>query len=456
VALINIGGLATGLDTNKIVSQLVALERQRSVGLLETQRLEAQGRQIALQTFNTKVLAFRTAVEQLRSASDVIAKSATSSNGDLVTATAGKGALNGVTALTVSALARGAIATATTGTSGASAAVASGSGSFAFQVGSGAVQSVALDASTTLEGLAASINELGAGVTASVINIGTAATPDFRLHLATQGTGTSNALTVITDDTTLGLAVTQTAANASFTLSGFADPLSRETNTFDDVLPGVTLELRGTGGPATIAVGTDVDATTARVSGVVDAFNEIVKFFAAESVITQDAESEDRTIQAGPLAFDRTVRTILDTLRGKVSDTIAGLSGTYSLLTELGIDTQQNGTLVFDQAEFKTALAGDENGVAALFGGAGGVDGVADRLYDFLTGITESGGLIEIGTKTVKDRIASLEERILAGERNLNQFEANLQASFVSLEVLVGSLQSQGAFLESFFGGNKS
>jgi flagellar capping protein FliD len=64
--------------------------------------------------------------------------------------------------------------------------------------------------------------------------------------------------------------------------------------------------------------------------------------------------------------------------------------------------------------------------------------------------------LIEIGTKTVTDRIASLGERILAGQRNLDQFEANLQASFVSLEVLVGSLQSQGAFLESFFGGNKS
>ena len=68
---ISIGGLATGLKTNDIIDQLVALER-RSVDLLEAQRLQAKAQQKALQTFNTKVLAFLTVVDKVRTADDVL------------------------------------------------------------------------------------------------------------------------------------------------------------------------------------------------------------------------------------------------------------------------------------------------------------------------------------------------------------------------------------------------
>lgn len=456
MGILSIGGLATGLDTNTIVDQLVALERRRAVGSLQTQKLEAEAHEIALQSFNTRILTLLTAVDKLRDANDVLARKATSSNTDLVTASAANGAAPGATSITVTAVAQGAIATSATGTASVDDTVASGSGSFAFQVGSGSVQSVALDTSTTLQGLATSINELNAGVTATVINIGTESTPDHRLHLATAGTGLSNNLAIITDDTTLGVAVTQGAANASFTISGFAAPLSRETNSFDDVLPGVTLNLLGTGGPTAVTVTTDADATAGLVDDVVKAYNDLVAFVAAESNVEQITDSEDRDVSAGPLAFDRTVDSILDSLRANVSDPVSGLPGAYSILAQLGVDTQQDGTLAFDQVEFKEALASDEAALSQLLGGTGGVDGVADRLHDYLSGVTQAGGLIEISTGSLSDRITSLEDRILAGERNLDQFEDSLRASFVSLEVLVSSLQTQGAFLQSFFGTNQN
>ena len=79
MGILNIGGLATGLDTNTIVDQLVALERQRAVGSLETQKLQAEAREIALQTFNSKVLSLLNAVDKLRDANTVLARTATSS-----------------------------------------------------------------------------------------------------------------------------------------------------------------------------------------------------------------------------------------------------------------------------------------------------------------------------------------------------------------------------------------
>ena len=58
---ITFGGLATGLDTNSIIDQLTALERGRRVGLLEQKQTEAQVRQGALQSFNSKIASLRSA-----------------------------------------------------------------------------------------------------------------------------------------------------------------------------------------------------------------------------------------------------------------------------------------------------------------------------------------------------------------------------------------------------------
>lgn len=304
MATINIGGLATGLDTNAIVSQLVALERRRAVDLLRVQQLDAESRRSALGTFQGKVAALLAAVDALRDPQSALGRKATSSDDSIVRATAGSGALPGTTEITVVTLARGSIATSASGKAGADATVAAGSGTFSFRLGSGDVQSVAVDATTTLSGLAAEINALGAGVTATVVNVGTAAAPDYRLRLASRATGSSNDLAIVTDDTDLGVAVTQSASDARFTVSGFATELTRESNVVNDVVPGVTLTLAAVGGPVAIAVETDVDQVAADVEAVVTAFNDLAGYVAQQSQVTQDTGSADRDVSAGPLAFD--------------------------------------------------------------------------------------------------------------------------------------------------------
>src|SRR5215212_7505786 len=103
---ITIGGLATGLDTDGIVTQLVGLERQRSLTPLTTQKTDANTRRIALQTFNGKVAALLTAIKKLKDPDDVQIRKATSSNESVLTATAGSGARSGATEITVQNLAR--------------------------------------------------------------------------------------------------------------------------------------------------------------------------------------------------------------------------------------------------------------------------------------------------------------------------------------------------------------
>lgn len=454
MANITIGGLATGLDTDSIVSQLVALERQRGVGQLQTQKADANTRRIAFQTFNGKVAALLTAVNKLKNPDDVAIRKATSSNESVLTAKAGVGAHSGSTEITVHNLARPAIASSANGKAAATSTVATGSGNFSFRIGaSGPVQTVAVDTTTTLQGLATAINALDAGAVASVVNVGTTGSPDFRLRLASESPGTDAAVSVVTDDTTLGVAVSQTALNASFSVAGFDDPLTRSSNTVSDVIPGVTFDLLDDGGPVTITVGSDAEATIGQVDAVVKAFNDIVTFVAGESEVTQDTESDDRTVKLGPLALDSTVRGVMDSLRRLISDPAAGAgTGDFSVLAQVGITTARDGTLTFNQATFRSELASRGSDVAKLFGGGGSTTGVADRLSDYLTAVSQSGGLIDVRNTTVANEIRSLEDRISAGQRSLDAFEENLRAQFTSLEVLVQSLKSQGSFLTSALG----
>lgn len=452
MATISIGGLATGLDTNTIVSQLVRLERRRAVDLLQIDQLDQQAKQSAFATFGTKLADLLSAVDALRDPSSALARTATSSDADTIGATAGSGALVGTTEISVTQLARNAIAVSGTGVASETATIATGTGSFSFRIGSGDLQTIALDATTTLEQLASNINALGVGANATVVNLGTSSAPDYRLRLATRESGLSNALTIATDDTTLGVTVTQTAQNASFTVSGFATAFSRESNVVNDVVSGVTLTLKDTGGPISIGVATDAAQVTKDVQSVVTAYNALVAFVDEQSEVSQDTSSDDGDVTSGPLAFDGTVRSIMDGLRSAVSSAVEGLTGDYTLLAEAGLESTQDGTLKLDASKLAAALASDEEGVSQLFGGLGAIGGAFDRVHDYLTGVSSSDGLLAARNKSITDNLATLTERIAAGERSVAAFEQDLRDQFTRLEVLVSQLQSQGAFLTSALG----
>ena len=453
MATITIGGLATGLDTNKIVDQLVQLERRRSVDLLSIDQLDQQAKQSALATFGTKLADLMAAIDKLRDPANALARTATSSDSTVIGATAGSGALVGSTDITVSKLARNAIAVSANGLTSSTATVASGSGSFSFKIGTGDTQTVAVDATTTLEGLASQINALGAGANATVVNLGTDASPNYRLRLASRDTGLSNDISIVTDDTNLGVAVTQAAQNAEFTVSGFATTFSRESNVVNDVVSGVTLTLNKEGGPVKIGVTTDAAAVTDNVKAVVTAYNALASFVDAQSEVSQDTTGSDGDVTTGPLAFDTTVRTIMDGLRNAISSKVDGLSGDYSLLAETGLTSTKDGTLSLDASKLADALASDEEGVSQLFGGLGTTAGAFDRVYQYLSDATGTGGLLEARNKSITDNLARLTDQIAASERSVSAFEANLRSQFSSLEVLVNNLKSQGSLLTSALSG---
>jgi flagellar hook-associated protein 2 len=447
--VISIGGLATGLDTNTIIDQLVKLER-RPLDLLERQIAATQATKSSVASVSTKLAALRTAAQALGTVDRVLVRKASSSAETVLAATAGAGAARGSTTIAVTQLARGSVAGATVGVASATSTVAGGAGTFEFKVGSGAVQSVAVDASTTLQGLADAINALGAGVTATAVNLGTSSSPDYRLEIVSQNTGAATTLTIVNDATTLAVQTSQAGLDAQFTLSGFAGTFSRETNTFSDVLPGVTIDLRSLG-TATITVTDDTDGIVEQVQGLVTAFNDLATFVAGESTVEQKESGDD--VQVGSLATDTTVKRILARLHGVFSGTVAGATTQYVNLSSLGLATQQDGTIKFDEAKFRAALAADPTAVAQVFAGNGTATGVANDLVTFVGEATGAGGVLAKRTSALDEQIRSLQEDVDDGQRRVDAFEASLVAQFSALETLVSDLQSQSGFLLSALAG---
>jgi flagellar hook-associated protein 2 len=183
-APITITGLASGLNTSSIISQLVANESTVNNQLV-TQVSSLQSQLSAWQTFNADLLSLQSASAALGSQSLYTAVQAASSNPSTATATTSAGATAGTHALTVNTLAASQEVLSTSFNSATSQIGASGTISINGQ-------QIALTSSETLSDIATSINNSNAGVTATVLNVGTGNT---RLSLTANNTGNVNAIT---------------------------------------------------------------------------------------------------------------------------------------------------------------------------------------------------------------------------------------------------------------------
>jgi len=442
VAILSFSGLATGLDTGTIVDQLTSI-RRRSLDLQIARQDEREATRGAFSTFESKLLAVKTALKDLRTPADVLVKSASSSDTDVLTAAAGSGAANGVTTVTVTQLATASRATAATGRAATTSTVASGSGTFQFRVGSGDTQTVNLTAATTLQELVDAINDLNAGATASAINVGTPASPSYRLQIVAHETGTTSNVTIVNDGTDLSISATA-ANNARFRVTGFSNTIERASNTVNDVIPGVTLVLKKSGSSAQVTVTDDSSAVRANVQAVVDAFNDLNEFLRENTTITR-VDDDDSTY--GALATNPSVRGVQEQLREDIRTSITGTSGGVTTLSQIGIATQADGSLDFDTATFDSEFAANPLGVGQLLGGVGTGDGVADLLHATITEMTRSGGLLDGVQQDLDEDIRTADDAIAVGERAIEAFRADLEATFAALETAISTIQAQGNYL---------
>lgn len=258
---------STNINVSGIVSQLMSLE-QRPISLLNAKEASYQAKLSAYGSISGALSGFQGAISILNSAIRTQALSATSSDSTTLTASAASTAAAGVYGIDITALAQaqrlvaaGQVSDTTTIGLGAATTVTFDAGTIsggafdpvtgtytgaAFASNGGVTHTVTIDSSNnTLQGIRDAINKANVGVTASIINDGSA-TP-FRLVLSSSTTGVANSTKItVTGDATLStllaqdpaagqnLSQTTAAQNAALKINGIA--LSKSSNTITDAI----------------------------------------------------------------------------------------------------------------------------------------------------------------------------------------------------------------------------
>jgi flagellar hook-associated protein 2 len=441
-------GIGSGLDINGLVAQLVAAEKanpQRQITRAQTATVTTIS---ALATLKGAMATFNTSLDPLKSVDVFASRTATSSDQDYFTASAGKGAASGVYDVQVESLASAHQLSSNAFASGQSQVVGTGTltvnlgtKSFSVEVGSN---------NNTLANIRDAINNATDNddlVTATIVN----AADGAHLVLSSVTSGASNAISVSQAGGDGGLASLEYNPQLTTNYRQLRAPSDAEAwiagerhtsnnNTFIDAVDGVTINLikADPGEIKTVTIANDAAATTAKVKTFVEQFNALSK--QVTSLRGYDAASK----KGGPLLGDAMLRTIESELRTKLVDPVAGTTGAYQTLASVGITTQKDGTLKLDTEKLAAAMSADFDGVAKLFGSE---NGVAARMSAALTPRLATDAELDVRTKRLNTQSLAIQKQQEQLEARMVKIEARYKAQFNALDSLLSKLGSQSSYL---------
>ena len=455
----------SGVDTASLVTSLVQAQFAAKTAALTAKSDTITAQISGASTLMSNVSQFAAALKSLATGG-TIQTQPVSSNASVVTATALSGAkLSGLSSsISVAQLASGQVARTTTPV--ATRTTALGTGQLTLTLGTatydntpamtgftaGAGGPVTIDivaGSENLDGIAAAINAKAAGVTASVVT-----DADGSAYLSLKGaSGAAQAFTLAaTDDPTgnlaqlnvgvgaTGTALTSGAQNARLTVDGVT--VERGSNTIDDLVAGVKLQLTGVSTvPVSLTSTTPTDALKGAVTDFVDTYNQMLK-----------ALNEQIDPKTGPLRGDTAAQSLLRSLRALTTTPILSgvATGTPTTLGEVGVKTNRDGTLSVDTNTLTHALSVAPDAVEAMFSfSSNSTDGLTAALNSI--SLATSSTLFGLGasTRRYNELASSIAKQQDAISVQSDAMTTRLTQQYASMNAKVAAYKSTQAFLKN-------
>lgn len=458
MATISSPGIGSGLDVKSIVSQLVALEKQ-PLTAMQVQAATIQTRISVFGQIKSLVSTLSDAAGTLASLTTYNAVKASSSNSKSVAATAIGGTAANSFSVTVDSLAK-----AQSTASGALLPVggALGAGtlrlqlgqwtvvpvSFAPQLGTAAID-IDVSASDTVEDVASKINGAGAGVTATVLN--DASGQRLLLRSSSTGEAAGFELSIVSDADGLpadaaGLSrlvsgsSIQYGEDARITINNI--PVSSATNTFADVVSGVTLTA---GEVSASPVEITVEPDRGVVKRAVDAF--VAAYNAVNQALNEQTKYDPSSKAAGLLQGDSTAIGLQRALRGILQSTTTGSA--YARLADVGVTQQLGGDLAVDSARLEAAAANGDalKNLFRIDNANVMTNGVALKFKTFAQGVLATDGLFSTKDASLKRSLdLNAREQTRLNEK-VARVETQLNRRYSALDVQLNSLNALNAYV---------
>jgi flagellar hook-associated protein 2 len=441
-------GVGSGLDLGSIVSGLMSVEKQ-PLTALKTRQSTVESRISALGTLKSALASLQTAAGNLiPGTTQTLAEkfssfTAKSADETIATATAKSGVAATKYTLTNITLASAEQVRKTETALGIPSGT--GSGTLSIKVGSGDSVDVSVTNGASLTDIAKAINSSKAGITASVINDGTAK----HLVITAKESGANNTIS-ITGSTgwqgfnfrpssasadTNSWVSQQAATSASVDVNGLT--ITSQSNTISDAVSGLTINLLKAS-----SAGTTINVTQDNTSSITSALNAFVTAYntAASSMKSMGAYNATTKV-AGALQGDAVLRSA----QAQVSRLVTAKYGTGDLqtLSDLGISLQKDGTLKLDSTKLNKAIEADFSAVTDM------VAAVGTGFKTGLNSLIDSTGSVTSASESANRMVKELQKRQAAMQDRLDKIEERYFKQFSALDTMIAGFNQTSSSLAS-------
>jgi flagellar hook-associated protein 2 len=287
----------------------------------------------------------------------------------------------------------------------------------------------------TLSSLADAINSSGANVTATIVNLGSPAAPDYKLSL--QSTKLGDIAIQLNDGAQDLLGTLATGSQAQYQVNGQpGTPISSDSRTVT-IAPGLTVDLLQAG-DSNVVVSNSGSAQSNALSSFVAAYNAAV-----------DELGANRGQGGGPLVGDPLIFTLAQSLRN-ISG-FSGGTGSVQNLTDLGITFDKTGHLSFDQSVFESVSAAHPSDVSAFLGSAstvGFLKAATDAVNTLEDPVT---GIIQTTMASAQTAFNNQNQKIADEQARIDSLTTSLTAKMSAADALIANLEQQATYFTNLF-----
>ncbi|MDR1099638.1 MAG: flagellar filament capping protein FliD [Treponema sp.] len=256
--------------------------------------------------------------------------------------------------------------------------------------------------------------------------------------------------------------------------------IKRPSNSIDDLIPGVTLNVRGISDrPVTLGIQPDREGVKNSIISLVGNYNRLM---AEINVLTRNdnriieelsylsaEEQEEMRKRQGAFSGDSTLNQFKNTLqRTAASPYPTSEERDLALLSQIGVGTdvrrsgggsydpsRLRGYLEIDEKVLDEAIAAKLPAIQQLFGSDTNGDLIIDSGLAYMVDtlakpFVESGGLISLKTGTIDSRISQDKRRIDTMERQLAAKEAALKLQYGQMEGAYNRMERMATSLDQF------
>lgn len=254
--------------------------------------------------------------------------------------------------------------------------------------------------------------------------------------------------------------------------------VKRDGNSIDDVIPGVTLNLKQRGSrPVSVNITSDNESIKNSIIGFVGSYNALMTELQIltrydDSVIDEieyftDDERKEAEEKLGKFQGDLTLMQMRTKIQNIMTESYPVENQAFALLDQIGISThsanvqgasdvsRRRGYMEIDEEKLESAIESHSEEIEDLFGYDADNDyvidtGVAYTMDSYAKGYNESGGVIPLKIETLERSIGDADKKIEDYKQKLARTEQKLKYKYGMMEGALNEMEKTSESLNNF------